>query len=92
MNSGIGTTTETRGYAPMNDLASVHSPILIIVGDCDFVRVKHALETVKLIPNTEVAVIPSASHFALFSEQERVIPNRETFPGKAREEHSVGNC
>jgi len=32
------------------------------------------VETVKLIPNAELAVIPSASHFALFSEQERVIP------------------
>jgi pimeloyl-ACP methyl ester carboxylesterase len=56
------------------DLASIKSPILIILGDCDFVRVEHALETVKLIPNAELAVIPSASHFALFSEPERVIP------------------
>lgn len=56
------------------ELASIQSPILILLGDCDFVRVEHALETVKLIPNAELAVIPSASHFALFSEQERVIP------------------
>jgi hypothetical protein len=27
-----------------------------------------------LIPNAELAVIPDAGHFALFSEQERVIP------------------
>jgi hypothetical protein len=35
---------------------------------------EHAVETVKLIANAELAVIPSASHFVLFSEQERVIP------------------
>lgn len=56
------------------ELASITSPILIILGDYDFVRLEHAVETVKLIPNAELAVIPSASHFALFSEPERVIP------------------
>ena len=56
------------------ELASIQAPILIILGDYDFVRLEHAVETVKLIPNAELAVIPSASHFALFSEPERVIP------------------
>ncbi|HTT24271.1 MAG TPA: alpha/beta hydrolase [Candidatus Sulfotelmatobacter sp.] len=56
------------------ELASMKAPILIVLGDCDLVRLEHAVETVKLIPNAELAVIPSASHFALFSEQERVIP------------------
>jgi len=56
------------------ELASIRSPMLIIVGDHDFVRVEHAVETVKLIPNAELAVIPDASHFVIFSEQERVIP------------------
>jgi pimeloyl-ACP methyl ester carboxylesterase len=56
------------------ELASIKSPMLIIVGDHDFVRVEHAAETVKLIPNAELAVIPDASHFVIFSEQERMIP------------------
>ncbi len=55
-------------------LASLKAPILIVLGDYDFVRLEHAVETVKLIPNAELAVVPSASHFALFSEPERVIP------------------
>ncbi len=37
-------------------------------------RLEHSLEVVRLIPRAELAVIPSASHFALSSEQERVIP------------------
>jgi pimeloyl-ACP methyl ester carboxylesterase len=56
------------------ELASIKAPILILLGDNDFVRLEHAVETFKLIPNAELAMIPSASHFALFSEQERVIP------------------
>jgi len=55
-------------------LASIRAPVLIIVGDHDFVRVEHATEAFKSIPNAELAVIPDASHFMLFSEPERVIP------------------
>jgi pimeloyl-ACP methyl ester carboxylesterase len=56
------------------ELASIKAPMLILLGDHDFVRLEHAVEIIKLIPNAELAVIPSASHFVLFSEQERVIP------------------
>lgn len=56
------------------ELASLKTPILVISGDHDFVRVEHAVETVKRIPNAELAIIPDASHFVLHSEAERVIP------------------
>ena len=56
------------------ELASIKASFLIALGDHDFVRIEHAVETLKLIPNAELAVIPDAGHFALFSEQERVIP------------------
>lgn len=48
--------------------------MLIIQGDKDFVRLEHSVDTLKCIPHAELAVIPDASHFALYSEQERVIP------------------
>lgn len=56
------------------ELASIKAPVLIAVGDHDFVRIEHALETFRRIPNAELAVIPDAGHFAVFSEQDRVIP------------------
>jgi pimeloyl-ACP methyl ester carboxylesterase len=56
------------------ELASIKAPMLIIQGDKDFVRLEHSVETAKRIPRAELAVIPDASHFALYSEQERVIP------------------
>jgi len=61
------------------ELALIKAPVLIALGDHDFVRLEHALEIFKLIPNAELAVIPDASHFALFSEQDRVIPVVDTF-------------
>jgi pimeloyl-ACP methyl ester carboxylesterase len=64
------------------ELASIKAPVLIALGDHDFVRLEHAVETFKVIPNAELAVIPDAGHFALFSEEERVIPVVEHFLGK----------
>jgi pimeloyl-ACP methyl ester carboxylesterase len=43
------------------ELASIKAPILIVQGDHDFVRLEHSVETVKLIPHAELAVIPNAS-------------------------------
>ncbi len=57
-----------------DELASIKVPVLVIVGDHDFVRVEHAVDGFKVIPGSELAVIPSASHFVLYSEPERVIP------------------
>jgi pimeloyl-ACP methyl ester carboxylesterase len=62
-----------KGFSK-DELASIKAPILIVQGDHDFVRLEHSVEAVKLIPHAELAVIPDASHFALSSEQERVIP------------------
>jgi pimeloyl-ACP methyl ester carboxylesterase len=62
-----------RGFSK-EALASVKAPILIIQGDQDFVRLEHSVEIVRLIPHAELAVIPNASHFALSSEQGRVLP------------------
>jgi pimeloyl-ACP methyl ester carboxylesterase len=62
-----------RGFSK-EELASIKARFLIVQGDHDFVRLEHSVETVKLIPHAELAVIPDASHFALSSEQDKVIP------------------
>lgn len=74
------------------ELASIKAPILIINGDHDFVRVEHAVETVKLILNAELAVIPDASHFALYSEQQRVIPVVKHFLEKPKKRIPVATA
>ena len=64
---------EWQGFS-REELASITAPVLIILGDRDFVRVEHAVETAKLISNAELAVVPDSGHFALYSEHEKVIP------------------
>jgi len=56
--------------------------VLIIIGDRDFVRVEHALETMKAIPNAELAVVPDSGCFALYS-REKVIPIVQHFLEKS---------
>jgi len=56
------------------ELASIQASMLIALGDRDFVRLEHAVESFNLIPNAELAVIPDAGHFTLSSEPEKVIP------------------
>jgi pimeloyl-ACP methyl ester carboxylesterase len=64
------------------ELASIKAPVLIALGDHDFARLEHAVETLRLIPNAELAVIPDAGHFAPSSEPDRVIPVVAHFLGK----------
>jgi pimeloyl-ACP methyl ester carboxylesterase len=67
-----------RGFS-REDLASIAAPVLLVVGDRDFVRVEHAADTVKAIPHAELAVVPDAGHFAVYSEHERIMPIVQRF-------------
>lgn len=69
---------EWNGFSN-EELASIKAPILIAVGDHDFVRIEHAVETFSLIPDAELAVIPDAGHFVLHSEPNKVIPVVQQF-------------
>jgi hypothetical protein len=70
-----------RGFSN-EEPARIEAPVLIAVGNQDFVRLEHAIETFRRIPNAELAVIPNAGDFALFSGHERVIPVVEPFLAK----------
>lgn len=67
------TNIRWKGFSN-EELSSIKVPVLLIQGDHDFVLLEHSVQTFRLIPHAELAVIPSASHFALSSEQERVVP------------------
>jgi pimeloyl-ACP methyl ester carboxylesterase len=62
-----------------SELAALEMPVLIAVGDHDFVRIEHAVETFQTIPNAELAVIPDAGHFVLNAEQHKLLPVIEAF-------------
>jgi pimeloyl-ACP methyl ester carboxylesterase len=48
------------GFKDMTDdqVRSINSPALIIIGDADVITPEHAVEMYRLIPNSELAVIP----------------------------------
>jgi len=74
------------------ELASIQAPVLIALGDRDFVRLEHAVEAFRLIPAAELAVIPDAGHFALFSEPGRVVPIVKSFLERAGTSIPVANA
>jgi pimeloyl-ACP methyl ester carboxylesterase len=74
------------------ELAAIQAPVLIALGDHDFVRLDHAVETFKIVANAELAVIPDAGHFALFSEPHRVIPVIEHFLNKPEQKIPIATA
>jgi pimeloyl-ACP methyl ester carboxylesterase len=43
-------------------LAGITMPVLIIIGDTDFVRLEHAVEMKQLVPNAQLAILPGTTH------------------------------
>ncbi len=85
----IGITWE--GFS-REELASIRAPVLIVLGDRDFVRLEHVVDTLRVIPHAELAVIPDAGHFALFSEPGRVLPVIEHFLRKPEQRAPVATA
>lgn len=57
-----------------DDLKAIRAPVLIACGDHDLIPVERCAEWSRMIPNGQLAVIPDASHFVLFSEPEKLMP------------------
>jgi pimeloyl-ACP methyl ester carboxylesterase len=47
---------------PEAKLRKLRAPLLVMVGDHDFIRVEHALKLSRLVPQGQLAVIPGADH------------------------------
>jgi pimeloyl-ACP methyl ester carboxylesterase len=61
------------------DLGSITAPVLIIIGDRDFVRIGHAGEMRELIPDARLAVLPDTTHMDLIRRTDLVLPLVERF-------------
>jgi pimeloyl-ACP methyl ester carboxylesterase len=72
------TAMEWQGFSP-EKLRSIQAPVLIASGDHDSFPVEHFLEASRLIPNAQLAIIPNAGHFVLYSDPEKVLPIVATF-------------
>ncbi len=74
------TTRQWKGFS-RDELKSVKAPVLIAAGDHDVLgaHLEHQLETYRLIPNAQLAVIPDAGHFVLNDDPEKLLPIVGTF-------------
>jgi pimeloyl-ACP methyl ester carboxylesterase len=61
------------------ELASVRVPVMIMVGDHDWVRLDQAVAYFNSIPGAELFVVPDAGHFVLDAEPEKLLPLVEQF-------------
>jgi pimeloyl-ACP methyl ester carboxylesterase len=61
-----------EGWTP-DQLAALTMPVLIIVGDADFVRLEHAVEMKQLVPNAQLAILPGTKHMQVI-RPEFVLP------------------
>jgi pimeloyl-ACP methyl ester carboxylesterase len=67
-----------KGFS-LDQLKTIKVPVLIVCGDHDLIPVERCAEWSRMIPNAQLAVIPDASHFVLFSEPEKLLPTVAAF-------------
>ncbi|WP_244409584.1 alpha/beta fold hydrolase [Streptomyces albofaciens] len=69
---------------PAETLAAIEAPVLLLVGDTDFVRLEHAVEMHGLIPGSQLGVLPGTTHRDLPRRADLVVPMVKAFLTAAR--------
>jgi pimeloyl-ACP methyl ester carboxylesterase len=64
---------------PAESIQGITAPTLVLVGDSDVMRPEHAVETFRLLPHAQLAVLPGTGHMALMSRTELLGPMIESF-------------
>jgi pimeloyl-ACP methyl ester carboxylesterase len=62
-----------------DDLRGLTAPTLLVIGDTDFVRIEHAAEMHRLIPGSELAVLPATTHMQLTRRTSLLLPLLDEF-------------
>lgn len=62
-----------------DDLRSIAAPVLLVIGDTDFVRIEHAAEMLELLPAAQLAVLPGTRHTEVPYRTEVLVPLLEGF-------------
>lgn len=52
------------------ELSNIESPVLVIAGDEDVIKLEHILEIYQKIPKAQLFIMPGATHFMIRSEHE----------------------
>ncbi len=71
---------EFKGWTP-EEIRSINAPTLVIIGDRDIVRPEHAVSMYRLLPNSELAILPDTNHMKIVERSDWLVPMIETFLG-----------
>ena len=65
-----------HAFEPWTDeeLARLTMPILMIIGDTDFVRLEHAVEMQNRLPDSQLAILPGTKHTEVAKRADLVLP------------------
>jgi pimeloyl-ACP methyl ester carboxylesterase len=58
---------------PTKDVKAIKAPTLIMMGDHEGIRLEHAVEMFRMIPNAQLAIFPGGDHFLLFMNPNKVL-------------------
>lgn len=59
---------------PRADIAALTAPVLLVIGDNDFVRIDRAAEAARLIPDAQLAVLPGTTHMSIVRRGAWLVP------------------
>ncbi|WP_420577826.1 alpha/beta fold hydrolase [Ekhidna sp.] len=63
----------TQKPIPMDSLAGVEVPVMLMVGDRDAVKMEHTMEIFNALPQSNLCVLPGTSHFLGHEKSEQLI-------------------
>jgi pimeloyl-ACP methyl ester carboxylesterase len=69
---------DSKGYSA-TELKTIKAQALIMFGDREGIRLEHAVEMYRLIPNAQLAIFPGGDHFMLFHSPEKVLATLTPF-------------
>src|ERR671914_432052 len=56
------------------DMRRIAAPVLLVIGDTDFVRIEHAAQMLELIPDAQLAVLPGTRHTEVPYQTDVLVP------------------
>jgi pimeloyl-ACP methyl ester carboxylesterase len=61
---------QRKPHIPVDDLGRISAPTLVVMGDDDLMSIEHSAALFRAIPNSELAVVPGASHAVVTEKPE----------------------
>lgn len=55
-------------------LSEIEAPVLIAIGDRDFILPEHAVQMAEIIPNARLAILPNTTHMTIAKQTRLILP------------------